>query len=708
MVNNKKQTFSQFSILIIIIGVVLSALLFLAIDRQEKQRLFAEFQRDVDERTVSFRSEIELAFGSLYGIRGLFLASTNVDRQEFKTFVTPFLSNLPGVQALEWIPKVTNAQRLKFETDTQKEGFNSFQITQRQSQGSMVRAKKRQEYFPVHYLEPFQKNRAAFGFDLASSATRLETLEKSRDLGLLHATERITLVQEKGTQQGFLAFLPIYKGSTDSVEKRRQQLFGFALGVFRLGDIFEAAMEKVSRKELGIDIKLFDKSVTKDKQFLNHHKLQGDYELDNNFIFQKTITNIGGRDWLLVATPATSYISARRTLTPYLGLGAGLVITIILSLFLQSNTNKRLEVENLINIRTSELRDREEENRVIVEAAANALIMINHLGIIENFNPAAENMFGYTHDEVIGKNVKILMPDPNRSAHDGHLANYINTGVAKIIGKGREVEGQRKDGTIFPLYLAVGEREIKQQKKFVGFLLDITKQKEADRLKSEFISTVSHELRTPLTSIKGSLGLVAGGVMGEIPEKALKLLDKAVKNTDRLTFLINDLLDIDKMQTGDMELEIKPINCCKLLDKAISANQGYSDKFAISLQLVAEAQKGLSINGDENRLIQVLSNLISNAVKFSPENGNVELSISLNGDFVRISVKDHGPGISEEFKKRIFHKFAQGDSSDTRRQGGTGLGLAISKSIIEKQGGIIGYDTKLGEGSTFYIDLPKA
>jgi PAS domain S-box-containing protein len=704
----KQQKISPTSKLVIIFGLALSALLFFTIDKQEKQRIFAEFQRDVDERVFSFRGEVELAFGSLYGIRGLFLSSTHVDREEFQTFATLFLSELPGIQALEWIPKVTDDQRNRYETDAKKEGFTTFQITQRQSQGSMVRAQKRQQYFPVYFVEPFQRNKAAFGFDLASSATRLETLEQSRDLGQLRTTARITLVQETGTQQGFLAFLPIYSGSPNSIELRRQQLKGFALGVFRVGDIFKSAMQKVSRTELGIDMKLIDLSADKEKQFLKHHQLKTGKVLNHNFNVQKSIPNIGGRNWLLDATPAEHYISARCTYAPYFGLGSGLIITVILAFFLQSSANKTLEVENLISIRTAELKEREEENRIIVEAAANGLIMINHLGIIENFNPAAETMFGYTRKEVLGKNVKILMPDPNRSAHDGYLAKYTKTGIGNIIGKGREVEGERKDGSIFPLYLAVGEREIKKQKKFVGFLLDITKQKESDKLKSEFVSTVSHELRTPLTSIKGSLGLIAGGVMGEIPEKALSLLNKAVQNTDRLTFLINDLLDIEKIQAGQEEFDLKTINSGELLTKAISANQGYSDKFGTSLLLVDTAQKELNISGDENRLIQVLSNLISNAIKFSPDNGNVELSISQQDDLVRILVKDFGPGIPEDFQQRVFQKFAQGDSSDTRKQGGTGLGLAISKSIIEKLDGTIGYETKLGYGTTFYIDMPQA
>lgn len=701
-----KQKLSLITLSTIILGLGLSMILYWTVDKQEHQKIFAELQRDVDELAISFRSELELAFFSLHSIRGLFDASQHVDHTEFRAFTTPFIKDQPGIQALEWVPRVTHNQRERYENEAKQAGYKTFQITEQQTQENMIRAKNRQEYYPVYFVEPFENNKSALGFDLASNTTRLKTLEQSRDSGELRITSRITLVQETENQYGILAFFPIFKENPNKGESKRRQLRGFALGVFHVGDIFNAALQKISRTERGIDMQLIDSTKPENRQLLTHHKLPKRYRLDPKNQYQKLLPNIGGRNWLIIATPTETYISNLHTWTPYMGLTSGLIITAILALFLQSNANKTLEVEQLIRQRTAELREREEENRIIVETTVNALITINDKGIIESFNPAAEKMFEYSLEEVIGKNVKMLMPEPRRSAHDSYLKNYATTGVAKIIGIGREVEGQRKDGSIFPLYLAVGKREIKQKRKYVGFLLDITKQKEAEKLKGEFVSTVSHELRTPLTSIKGTLGLVAGGVMGQIPDKALNLIKKALQNTDRLTLLINDLLDIEKIQSGSLDFNMCLLQTDTLLEKAITSNQGYADKYGVQMALKNKSQRELTIHGDENRLMQVLSNLISNAIKFSPEQGKIELDVTQKENWVRISVIDHGPGIPEAFHTRIFQKFAQADSSDTRQKGGTGLGLAISKTIVEKHGGTIGFETKAGEGTVFYVDLP--
>ncbi|HZQ10675.1 MAG TPA: PAS domain S-box protein [Anaerolineae bacterium] len=241
----------------------------------------------------------------------------------------------------------------------------------------------------------------------------------------------------------------------------------------------------------------------------------------------------------------------------------------------------------------------------------------------------------------------------------------------------------------------------------IAFGQDITKRKEVDRLKNEFISTVSHELRTPLTSIRGSLGLIAGGVAGPIPDRAKSMIDIAYKNSERLVRLINDILDIEKIESGKMVFNFKPIELMPLIDQAIEANRAYGAQYQVSF-VITESVPGIRINADADRITQVLTNLLSNAAKFSPPGSEVEISVRRVAHGVHVAVHDHGNGIPDEFKNRIFQKFAQADSSDSRQKGGTGLGLSIVKAIVEKHDGTVAFDTIEGVGTTFYFEIPES
>ena len=238
-------------------------------------------------------------------------------------------------------------------------------------------------------------------------------------------------------------------------------------------------------------------------------------------------------------------------------------------------------------------------------------------------------------------------------------------------------------------------------------LVQATKTAEAANVaKSEFLSTMSHELRTPLTSIKGALGLIQGGHIHQLPNELQSMIDIASTNSDRLMLLINDILDIEKIEAGMLELHMQKIDVLKLVEDAIEANTGYGDECGVTFVKAEMAQKAF-VNGDPYRLMQVLSNLMSNAAKFSPAGEQVSLSVTLENDRVRIDVKDNGLGIPEGYKDKIFDKFTQVDSSDTRQKKGTGLGLSITKSIVEQHGGIIDFETEEGVGSTFFITLPS-
>ena len=240
----------------------------------------------------------------------------------------------------------------------------------------------------------------------------------------------------------------------------------------------------------------------------------------------------------------------------------------------------------------------------------------------------------------------------------------------------------------------------------IGTNSDINERKAIERIKDEFISTASHELRTPLTAVGVSLGLLKDGSAGPLSEDARQLVDVAAKNSDRLAALVDDLLDLERARTGKMELELKPVELEALLMRALTLNAPYAQRFDVRFRL--DSDPTLQAIADPDRLMQVLTNLLSNAAKFSPRGSEVLLQTRARSDTVVFSVIDKGRGIPAEFHARIFEKFSQVDSSDSRQKGGTGLGLSICKNLVEAMAGRIWLESTPGTGTSFHFELPRA
>jgi len=231
--------------------------------------------------------------------------------------------------------------------------------------------------------------------------------------------------------------------------------------------------------------------------------------------------------------------------------------------------------------------------------------------------------------------------------------------------------------------------------------------KRLERLKDEFVSTVSHELRTPLTSIAGSLGLLMGNAAGSLSKSAERLLEIAHTNSVRLVRLVNDILDIEKLETGHVAFDVRKIQVRPLVEQTVEAIRGYAEGHGVKVRIEAAVAVD-DIRADTDRLAQVLTNLLSNAIKFSASDGEVVIAVEKETEVnaVRITVRDHGPGISADFKSRIFDRFAQADATNARRKGGTGLGLSIAKQIVDRLGGEIGFADAPGGGTIFHVELP--
>jgi signal transduction histidine kinase len=239
----------------------------------------------------------------------------------------------------------------------------------------------------------------------------------------------------------------------------------------------------------------------------------------------------------------------------------------------------------------------------------------------------------------------------------------------------------------------------------LGWFHDITERILVERMKSEFVSTVSHELRTPLTAISGGLRLVTSGMLGELTPQAKEMLDIATKNSLRLTTLINDLLDLEELSEGKLTLDMQEYALQPLFAQAFEINSAYGMERRVSLILLDEVPD-IRLFVDKHRMMQVFSNLFSNAIKYSDENGKVEVAARVRDNLLWLTIKDYGPGIPAEFHDRIFKRFTQADSSDTRKRGGTGLGLAITRDLVQQMHGQIGFESVEGEGASFYIKFP--
>jgi PAS domain S-box-containing protein len=365
--------------------------------------------------------------------------------------------------------------------------------------------------------------------------------------------------------------------------------------------------------------------------------------------------------------------------------------------------------EGILVIRDISLR-KDEERRVarmesryrgLLQAAPDAMVVVNHDGEIVLANLQAEKEFGYGQDELLGQNMENIIPE-------GFAERLLASGLGSTgdaltlqIAAGIELTGQRKDRSQFPVELMLSPLESAE-----GILVirDISARKHNERLKDEFVSTVSHELRTPLTSISGSLGLLAEQWASELPKSAARLLAIAHTNSQRLVRLINDILDIEKLESSRVVFNLSQVDLRLLVTHAIDENRGFAESYGVHVRL-DNAPADCAVNADPDRLAQVVTNLLSNAIKFSPTGGEILVALEKNGNVIRVSVRDHGCGIPDDFKPHVFEKFAQADGTTSRQKGGTGLGLSIVKQIVERLGGDVGFDDAPGGGTIFHVDL---
>ncbi len=353
------------------------------------------------------------------------------------------------------------------------------------------------------------------------------------------------------------------------------------------------------------------------------------------------------------------------------------------------------DLEQALNsLTTSEIR-----TRSIIDHMLVGLITLSDSGIILSINPAAEKMFGYKVEELIGQHIQRLFSKSSRKT-TANFSKFLEDRVGRI----SELEALRRDGTIFPIEFSLNEFYISDTQYFAGHLRDISEQREVERIKTEFVASVSHELRTPLASISGSLSLLSSGIFGPLEAESQEVVEIAERNSKRLLNLINDILDYERLEKGNLEMRFDYLSLQSVVSRAVETIQHVASQQSIHIEI---NNCDITIFADDDRLTQVLVNFLSNAIKFSSPKSRIIIFSEETHSKLIIKVQDTGKGIAEKYHKQIFERFKQVEASDSRQKGGTGLGLAICKAIIERHNGEIGVESQEGKGSTFWISLPK-
>ena len=490
----------------------------------------------------------------------------------------------------------------------------------------------------------------------------------------------------------FIAYLPLAKTG---------QFDGFLAGIFAIDDFFHGAIAADLSRNYSMSILHGGKAY-----FSNT-----DARVAPGTPSIETIMRIEGQSWTLRISPTVAFVASQKSALPPLVLATALLVAALAALSVRYILISRLKSAHLAKSLAL--------NAGIISSSAHLVIAIDAQYRIVIFNRAAEQALRFAAAEVLGRRAIPIFMDP---AELSERARTLSEELGRTVDPGPEIFTSiplrdgfekrewtfiRKNGSRFPVNVTITPLRDDDGgvTGFLGVIEDITARREVDRLKSEFTAVVSHELRTPLTSIRGSLGLIQGALSASLPQKVRDLLDIAQNNCERLVLLVNDILDVEKFSAGQMRFDIQRLPLASVTLQAVEANEGYARKFNTHIELSA-IDPGWFVAVDPDRFIQVMSNLLSNAAKYSPQGGTVRVWSERRGDTVRVSVRDEGPGIPANFRDRIFEQFSQADSSATREKGGTGLGLHIARRFIEHMHGRIGFESEPGRGATFWVELP--
>ncbi len=666
----------------LLVCTALVVALFVLARFQHSQTLQQKFFDQAAQISATFQYRVSKVLQQMQMLERLFVTQPEVTELMFQQFLQDYPWQEAGVLFFDWIERVPHQQRAAVEAQLLT-GFKEY------ASPGVTPAAVRPDYSVIKYMASASGDKSLAGLDLAAEPTRKEAMDYAMDSGSISITAPVRLVSGNAA---LMFFIPVYnKGIIpESVEDKRQQIRGFICGIFETEQLVSTSLSQYDTSEFHLQIKDLGTGMP-------YYGSLPDLSDQAHYLTWTRHWSHAGRSLELQLVPSKTMLSRNSGQQSWYVLTGGLVLCSLLGIFLLVLTGRSARIEHLITQRTKELSS-------ILDNAIESIVIVDQQGLIERVNKETSLLFGYAMPTLLRQPVsKLLACLPEHKNHQ--LLQPLTIEQLNLwVGHTVEVTGLGEDGQQIPLEMGLSRVDTADKHLFTLMLHDLRERKKIDRMKSEFISTVSHELRTPLTSINGSLGLLAGGVVGELPSAAQQLVQIAKTNTDRLVRLVNDILDIEKLEFGQLKLQPAEVEVLALLQEAKLQNQAYADKYSVRLDLVVAADATpVFLYQDKFRLLQILSNLISNAIKFSPSHSVVKLSYQLKESQLVIQVKDQGSGIAESFRSKIFQKFAQADSSDSRSNQGSGLGLNISKTLVEMMQGTIDFESELGKGTCFSL-----
>lgn len=751
-------------LLILAGGSLLSFIGFFIITNHQKSNIQHEFEKEAFNHAAAMEKSIDDKLQKLNSIVHLYNSSILVDREEFSIFVEPFLEST-AIGALVWAPRVIASQRESFEKKAVEDGLDNFKIFEQTNERKSVPTAQREEYFPVYYFSPgkniAQKYGTILGYDFMSMPDMVGSINYSRDTARPSISKKI-LLPTNNDKYGFLVFLPVYKSPTitKTIQERRKNLQGFVVGFIKIKELIEESLELISTR--GVEIQLFDLDADENKLFIYEYVPGESAESDisqktsadlTNYKFQhEDIFTVADRKWLIKSSPTPALISLFTTAEPWGLLIGGHILAVICAAYLIVSEKRTAAIEGLVQLRTSELntelnehklteqalKSSETQFRTLVENIPGAVFRckINPPWKIEHISNAVLDITGYiavdfiegkisVSDIIIPSDYKIVEQAINeciksKKPHEIEYGIYHADGTIRYVYE-RGIAVFDDDGQ--PIYLD-------------GVIVDITERRKNEKERERLLQTIerknkelqsivyiaSHDLKSPLVNIMGFSDeleiccrelrdLLSNDILtGDDRKKIEELLEDSIPQslkfistgTNKINMLINGLLQVSR--AGSVSIKIEPIDMNSLVGDVVENVIFRARELAAAITV----DKLPPCRSDGPMTNQVFSNLIGNALKYlDPQRkGQIKITGKLQGDNCVYCVADNGIGIPESSVEKVFEIFHRLNPSD--KAGGEGLGLTIITRILDRLGGSISVESKFGQGSKFYVTLPKA
>ncbi|WP_217913475.1 PAS domain S-box protein [Miltoncostaea marina] len=661
----------------------------------EQDRAREERGARAQTTAAALRFHLATVFVSLEGLRGLVEGSDRIDPERFEAFATVSLAARGGLLA-GWVPRVTAARRDDFGRP----------ILERQAWDERPRpAGDRAVLFPVALLAPASVADALLGIDIGYDPQVRPAIVAARDTGRARMTPPVSVPALGGTV--IIAVRAAYgrlPSHPPTPAGRRAAFSGVVASVHRLDQLGDAVLADLPEDTV-LEIRDGGGVILPARGDLDGASTE---RLD-----------VAGREWEVRVAGG----HAASILLPAVVLAGGLVLAALLWLLMRFSARREAEARRAAD----ELARAAERHRAVVDTAADGIITIDERGVIETVNTAAERLFGYTKEELAGRNVSALMPDPDSAAHDGYLERYLRTGEARIIGIGRDVTGLRRDGSAFPMHLSVAEMRLGDERRFTGIVRDIsarvaaeervralndeleervrerTRELEvANRELEAFSYSVSHDLRAPLRSVNGLSAMLVEDHADGLPADARDLLERIRAAGGRMGELIDDLLQLSRISRTEMRREEVDLGAIahQVADGLREHDPGRRVEFRVA--------DGLRASGDPRLLRVVLDNLLGNAWKFTRDvpDAVVEFGACADDGTTRFYVRDNGAGFDMAYADKLFGPFQRLHHQDEFE--GTGIGLATVHRIVRRHGGEVRAEGRVGRGATMWFTIPPA